>query len=166
MQTETPFSSDLTITPIFIKFHLKQAAMAGYGAISQSDPAHSDSSTKELHCIPKWAVSILEGDDGVSVQRNITTTEHGLIHESSKVTFKVNPESCRFIAYIFFWSMCFFAIAVTKFVVGPALSDGPEVAGNTCPPFDGDMRSTGFDIGTDSHLNEAFGFNNVSKICL
>ncbi len=139
--------------------------MAGYGAVSQSDPAHSDG-TKELHCIPKWAVSFLEGaHDAVSVQREITTTGRKLEHESNKLTFKVNPESCRFIAYLFFWSMCFFAIAMTKFVVGPALLEGPEVAGNTCPPFDGD-RSEGFDIKTDSHLQEAFGFNNVSKICL
>jgi hypothetical protein len=108
--------------------------MAGYGAISQSDPAHSDG-TKELHCIPKWAVSFLEGShNGVSVQRERrTTTERELENESNKVTFKVNPESCRFIAFIFFWSMCIFAIAMTKFVVRHALLDGPEVAGNTCP---------------------------------
>ena len=38
---------------------------------------------------------------------------------------------------------------------------GPdEVEGNTCPPFDGD-KSNGSDVGTESHLRDAVGFNNV-----
>jgi hypothetical protein len=92
-----------------------------------------------------------------------------LVTESSKINFKVNPESIRCIACSFFWLMCFFAIAMTKIAVGPQLAEGPEVAGSTCPPFDalegGIDRSMGFDINTESHLNEAFGFNNVSETC-
>jgi hypothetical protein len=132
--------------------------MSGYGAVSLSDPDHSDGK-REVHCIPKGLLSFFEGGE-----------EAVLGTESSKLKFKVNPESCRFIAYIFFWSMCFFAIAMTKFVTGPGLLDGPEVAGSTCPPFDASEghfdRSMGFDINKESHLKEAFGFNNVSKICI
>jgi hypothetical protein len=66
--------------------------------------------------------------------------------------------------------MCFFAIAMTNSFAGPRLSDGPEVAGSTCPPFDAPEghidRSMSFDIKTESHLKESFGFNNVSKMCL
>ena len=143
--------------------------MPGYGAISLSNPDDNDGK-REVNFIPKGVVSLVEGvEDLVSCQRE-KPTELALGNESSELKFKVNPESCRFIAYCFFWSMCFFAIAMTNFFVGPQLLDGPEVAGSTCPPFDaleGHIdRSMGFDIKTESHLKESFGFNNVSKICL
>jgi hypothetical protein len=98
----------------------------------------------------------------------------GPADESSKLKFSINAESVRFIAYCFFWSMCLFAIALTKLVVAPLLLAGPD-DGNTCPPFQISYNETGavlqdkshgFDVTTNSHLQDAFGFGNVSKRCL
>lgn len=75
----------------------------------------------------------------------------------AKVTFKLKPELIRFIAYLFFWSMCILAIILTSTVVGPLLLEGPT-DGKACPPFE---TGEGFDITTDSHLIRAFGFNNM-----
>jgi hypothetical protein len=122
--------------------------MSDYGAIALSDPDHDG-----------------KGGPDDCTQRQKPA---GRLSESSKLKFKINPESVRFTAYCFFWSMCFFAIAMTKLVVRAALLDGPKIAGSTCPPFDafegGVDRSMGFDVNTESHLMENFGFNNVSKI--
>ena len=84
----------------------------------------------------------------------------GIAEGANTISFRVNPESCRFIAYVFFWWMCGFAYLMTKFVTGPQLAQGPIEPGNTCPPFNGN-KSHGFDVETDSHLKDAFGFNNV-----
>ena len=72
--------------------------------------------------------------------------------------FKLQPESCRFIAYLAFWTMCILAIILTNTITGPLLLEGPE-EGDTCPPFE---MGVGFDIKENSHLIRAFGFNNVS----
>lgn len=93
---------------------------------------------------------------------------------NSTLSMKINVESFRFIAYCLFWLMCTVAILLTKYVTAPLLLEGPSSynhgllgnAGNesensTCAPFTG-FRSDGFDIKTESHLVEAFGFNNVS----
>ncbi len=56
---------------------------------------------------------------------------------SLKVT--VSAETWRFIAYIFFWFMCFFAMTVSRIVVAPKLAEGPTAygkeEGDTCGPF-------------------------------
>jgi hypothetical protein len=102
-------------------------------------------------------------------------TERAVVESSSKLEFAINAESIRFIAYLFFWFFCFFSIAMTRLFVEDYLSKGPA-DGNTCPPFqityeDDNVtvlhdKSHGFDVKTESHLQDAFGFGNVSKICL
>ena len=76
----------------------------------------------------------------------------------AKLEFKFNPETIRFVAYIFFWTMCILAIIITKYVVGPILLAGPT-DGKSCPPFE---TGEGFDINENSHLIRLFGYNNVS----
>lgn len=75
----------------------------------------------------------------------------------AKLTFKIKPELIRFIAYLFFWTMCILAIILTSTIVGPLLLEGPT-DGKACPPFE---TGEGFDITTDSHLIRIFGFNNI-----
>jgi hypothetical protein len=147
--------------------------MSGYGAISPSDPASSEDE-RETQLVPKGFASFLEGGNDAAATGCQRETPTQRIVESSKIEFFVSAESIRFIAYLFFWGMCFFAIAMTKIYVRPYLLKGPE-DGNTCPPFqisynqDGSVahdKSNGFDIDTNSHLQDAFGFGNVSKIRL
>jgi hypothetical protein len=84
--------------------------MSGYGAVSLSDPSSSEGG-KELNlCIPKGLASFLVGGEDADKNRLPTV-------ESSKLKFSINAESIRFIAYCFFWTMCLFAIAMTRFVV-------------------------------------------------
>jgi hypothetical protein len=138
--------------------------MSGYGALPLSEPASSPVE-KELNLgIPKGLTSFLER--GEEAKKNERPAD-----ESSKLKFSINAESVRFIAYCFFWSMCLFAIALTKFVVADKLLEGPK-DGNTCPPFQISYdesgavlqdKSHGFDVATNSHLQDAFGFGNVSK---
>jgi hypothetical protein len=149
--------------------------MPSYGAVPQSDSASSDGERKCDSFLPKGLTSFLEGGNDAAasgVQRETPTQR---VVDSSKLEFFVNAERIRFIAYLSFWGMCFFAIAMTKMVVRDLLLKGPEEDGNTCPPFqisykeDGSVlrdKSGGFDILTDSHLQDAFGFGNVSKIRL
>ena len=95
---------------------------------------------------------------------------------NSTLTLKINVESFRFVAYCLFWLMCIIASLLTKYVAAPRLLEGPSSYKNgifgdspldsdnsAYPPFEGN-RSDGFDIKTESHLVEAFGFNNVSSI--
>jgi hypothetical protein len=150
--------------------------MSRYGAVPLSDPA-SSAGERELHlCIPKGLASFLEGGKDAATlgsQREKPTDQRDVV-ESRKLEFAINAESIRFIAYLFFWSMCFFAIAMTKTFVAPRLLAGPGPDEPTCPPFqiskykNGTIndKSGGFDIATDSHLQDAFGFGNVSNICL
>lgn len=55
------------------------------------------------------------------------------------IRYTVAAETWRFIAYIFFWSMCAFAILFTKFVTAAKLAEGPTAyglpEGDTCGPF-------------------------------
>jgi hypothetical protein len=135
--------------------------MPSYGAVPLNDSERFEAG-KELHLrIPKVLVSFLEGGKDA--------TERTVV-ESRKLKFAISAESIRFIAYLFFWSMCGFAIAMTKIYVKPLLLKGD---GSTCPPFqishkqDGTVlhdKSNGFDYETHSHLQDAFGFGNVSKI--
>lgn len=83
----------------------------------------------------------------------------------------IAAETWRFIAYIFFWGMCGFAILISKTVVAPKLLEGPTAygmeEGNTCGPFnrewpEGNVKlGEGFDINTQTHLQMLFGFANI-----
>eukprot|EP00571_Detonula_confervacea_P003366 CAMPEP_0172325364 /NCGR_PEP_ID=MMETSP1058-20130122/53821_1 /TAXON_ID=83371 /ORGANISM="Detonula confervacea, Strain CCMP 353" /LENGTH=1030 /DNA_ID=CAMNT_0013041887 /DNA_START=6 /DNA_END=3098 /DNA_ORIENTATION=- len=75
----------------------------------------------------------------------------------AKLEFKFNPETIRFMTYVFFWTMCILAIIITKYVARPILLAGP-MDGKSCPPFE---TGEGFDIYEDSHLIRIFGFNNI-----
>lgn len=87
---------------------------------------------------------------------------------SEDIAFKLSvaSETWRFRAYVAFWSMCFFAIGMSNLVVKPILLAGPE-DGLACPPFQraweekGVSPGKGFDLSTQSHLMQAFGFNNI-----
>jgi hypothetical protein len=146
--------------------------MPSYGAVS-SDP----SSERERECdsfVPKGFASFLKGGNDAAATGCQRETPTQRVNESSKLDFFINAESIRFIAYLSFWGMCGFAIVMTKIYVRPYLLKGPE-DGSTCPPFqishnqDGSVahdKSNGFDINTNSHLQDAFGFGNVRKIRL
>jgi hypothetical protein len=87
--------------------------------------------------------------------------------ESEEVKIIVAAESWRFIAYLAFWGMCAFAIAMTKIFVAPLLAAGPVDEGDTCGPFNRDapefnvFLGKGFDMATQSHLMQLFGFANI-----
>lgn len=81
--------------------------------------------------------------------------------ESDLIQLQIAPEAWRFVAYVFFWAMCGFAILMNKVLVTPLLLAGPK-NGMSCPPFERDGK--GFDVATDSHLNRLFGFNNVRAV--
>jgi hypothetical protein len=141
----------------------------GYEAVETNDnPASDNAPAAETETVfwPKNVATFLEGarSDVALVKRAVppdgepTEDDHLMT-----LNFNVHQESCRFISYAFFWFMCGFAIAMTKFVTGPELANGPLVPGDTCPPFNGN-KSHGFDINTDSHLKDAFGFNNVGTM--
>ena len=68
-------------------------------------------------------------------------------------TYKFQVEKFRLIAYVAFWFMCFFAMAVTSLAVAPNL--GP------CPNTEGAEPSYGLHC---SVLVKNFGFNNVSRV--
>ena len=55
--------------------------------------------------------------------------------EAPIIKIRVAPESWRFTAYCFFWSMCIFAIMMSKIFVIPLLARGPEKEGDVCGPF-------------------------------
>ena len=102
-----------------------------------------------------------------NIKNKFCTTAHrtSISHEenanndaTSTIEFNLRPELLRFMAYFFFWTMCVFAILITRYAVAPILLAGPQ-DGKSCPPFE---TGEGFDIYTDSHLMRAFGFNNVS----
>lgn len=87
--------------------------------------------------------------------------------EAPIIKIRVAPESWRFTAYCFFWSMCIFAIMMSKIFVIPLLARGPTKEGDICGPFNRDSPDfgvnlgEGFDFSTQSHLQELFGFNNI-----
>jgi hypothetical protein len=49
--------------------------------------------------------------------------------------YTVAVESWRVTAYIFFWTMCIFAICMANLFVVPAMKAGPAVPGSPCGPF-------------------------------
>lgn len=144
----------------------------GYGAVPQSDPEGHDSSTntRRVDYLPLGFVAFISGakDDAHTTPREQQSghevNERGVMMAGgAKLEFKVASEAWRFIAYLFFWGMCFFAIAMTKIFVTPSLAAGPpsDSPTKTCPPFE--PNGEGFDIAENSHLRRAFGFNNVSS---
>lgn len=138
------------------------SSTSGYGALPQGEgeiELNQEARVRaSLPGVPKSLIDFIqnEPDDNNLAARDEQSRELG--DESHVIKFKINPESCRFIAYVCFWFMCFFAIAVTTFVTGPLLLEGPADPTNTCPPFE---DGKGFDIKTNSHLIRAFGFNNI-----
>jgi len=87
--------------------------------------------------------------------------------EAPIIKMTVSPESWRFTAYCFFWSMCIFAITMSKIFVVPYLAAGPKKEGDICGPFNRDAPDfgvnlgEGFDFNTQSHLIQLFGFANI-----
>ena len=81
----------------------------------------------------------------------------------SFVKIFVVPEFIRFISFCSFWSMAFFAIAITRLIVVDKLAAGPEVEGDSCGPFNqkNPGLGKGFDFSTQNHLLQTFGFTNI-----
>jgi hypothetical protein len=137
-----------------------------YGAVARVDNQADDDVGRQISFIPSQVDAFLKGPSRTALAQRDTPTEEDQGDRDSTIHFRVNPESCRCIAYaFFFWFMCTFAILMTKFVVGPELANGPLDPADTCPPFSGN-KSHGFDINTNSHLKDAFGFNNVRIMCV
>lgn len=136
--------------------------MSGYGTVPQTDPEEggsTDGVPRDASYLPGWFCNFIKGspDDAHTARRLEEQTRAAASDTSTTIEIDVSPEAWRFIAYVFFWLMCLFAILLSKFVVAPLLAAGPG-DGSTCPPFD---DGKGFDIVTNSHLNRIFGFNNV-----
>ena len=130
--------------------------MSGYGAVGQSEPAHGHGHhERDASFIPDALYKFMGGSGDDNTTRREPREGQFM---GNRIQIKVSPESWRFIAYISFWLMCFFAITMTKVFVGPALAAGPS-DGSTCPPFEPDGK--GFDVATNSHLNRELGSNNV-----
>ena len=55
--------------------------------------------------------------------------------EDAFISFSVSVERVRFIAFVCFWIMCLFAMAMAEIFVKPMLAAGPP-DGSTCPPFE------------------------------
>ena len=90
------------------------------------------------------------------------------------IQFSITAETWRFRAYIAFWFMCAFAISMKIIFVKPLLLAGPSDE-SSCPPFERDapelglVPGEGFDVDTNSHLNQAFGFSKYEQkknVCL
>merc|ERR1712032_568386 len=87
--------------------------------------------------------------------------------DCKRVKYTISVEKWRFIAYIFFWCMCIFAIIMANLFVIPYLAAGPDEEGSTCGPFNrktsnvGVELGEGFDLNTQSHLVDLFGYNNI-----
>jgi len=92
------------------------------------------------------------------------------------IKLQVIAETWRCRAYLAFWGMCLFAITVTNVIVAPKLKEGPTAygmpEGSTCGPFNrpwkdespnpvGILPGQGFDVKTQTHLSERFGFPNI-----
>jgi hypothetical protein len=81
----------------------------------------------------------------------------------SLIELTIAAESLRFIAFFFFWAMALFSIAITRLIVVDRLAAGPEVEGDSCGPFNQENPGLGqgFDLYTENHLKQAFGFSNI-----
>lgn len=120
--------------------------------------------------IPQSVSNFIGGGQSNDPNRITPRVPHTTDPYFTGFTFAISPDAIRFWAYIAFWFMCLFAITLTQFYVMPLLEKGPQpddpaTNGLACPPFEANRsvdRSQGFNVRTESHLNEAFGFNNVS----
>lgn len=100
-----------------------------------------------------------------------STNQHCLVHEQGRIgtylKYDIVVEKWRTIAYVFFWCMSIFAIILANVFVAPALKAGPAVEGDTCGPFNRETSNVGvelgkgFDLATQSHLVDIFGYNNI-----
>ena len=59
--------------------------------------------------------------------------------------------------------MALIATLVTEFITADYLMQGVDDGEPACPPFER-FDGKGFDIHTESHLIDSFGFNNVRTI--
>jgi len=91
-------------------------------------------------------------------------------NEDRTVKVYVNVEFIRVMAYVNFFIMVFCTLFFREYLVKPRLEAGPDIPGNTCGPFNGDLGlnvdppvlpGEGFDVKTQSHLVRAFGYNNI-----
>ncbi len=87
-------------------------------------------------------------------------SRHSIDDDQNVLNISIQPEIFRFYAYVFFWMMAIFAIILTEYITADHLLQGPKPGEPACPPFDR-FGGRGFDIHKESHLIEAFGFNNV-----
>lgn len=117
------------------------------------------------YLLPSWLVHFLSGGRDRNPNRlskrarpNNIRFHHS--HPQSDVRFTISADAFRFVAYVLFWFMCIFAIFMTRVFVAPILEKGKEEDSPSCPPFAG-WRANGFNVYNESHLIEAFGFNNV-----
>mmetsp|Transcript_15749 Transcript_15749/g.24182 ORF Transcript_15749/g.24182 Transcript_15749/m.24182 type:complete len:124 (+) Transcript_15749:63-434(+) len=74
-------------------------------------------------------------DDATVAPRVKLATAKTPVAGDDDLKITIDPEYWRLIAYIFFWSMCGFAITLSKVLVSPMLAKGPEIEGDTCGPF-------------------------------
>lgn len=127
--------------------------------------------------VPNWFVNFIAGPQENAKAKRRKGEDYDTQDHSAKITFTMSPDSWRFMAWVNFFVFVFFAMVVTEFITGPNLLAGPQPNAdgtpNTCGPFndggpaisprtgDGFDRTHGFDIKTQSHLNQLFGFNNI-----
>ena len=68
------------------------------------------------------------------MSNNILGTDEVTDELSPRLVLKASSERWRFIAYLWFWAMCTFAILMTNLYVKDLLAAGPE-DGLACGPF-------------------------------
>lgn len=85
---------------------------------------------------PEQEEQFLPEEEGIestdAVEKN--EAEDAPAQENVAITFTVSSEKWRFIAYLFFWGMCIFAIVLSSTLVAPILAAGPE-DGSSCGPY-------------------------------
>jgi len=95
--------------------------------------------------------------------------------EGETLNVHLNVEMIRVVAYVNFFIMIGVAVIIANVKMRDVLLAGPTQAAidagqQNCPPFDGAMGDRvepnvlpgeGFDFVTQSHLNRAFGYNNI-----
>jgi len=133
------------------------------GMSYQQAPTTEDGGNPLNLFFPEKLMSFIKDPPGFKTKRGQGAKKAK--YQDATITFEMNPESWRFIAYACFWFMVIFVHTMTGIFVKPKLLAGPSEDGDTCPPFSissTDVDKThSFDIKENSHLYKAFGFNNV-----
>mmetsp|Transcript_50986 Transcript_50986/g.57749 ORF Transcript_50986/g.57749 Transcript_50986/m.57749 type:complete len:242 (-) Transcript_50986:328-1053(-) len=128
----------------------------------QQAPTTEDGGNPLNLFFPEKLMSFIKDPPGFKTKRDQGAKKAK--YQDATITFEMNPESWRFIAYACFWFMVIFVHTMTGIFVKPKLLAGPSEDGDTCPPFSissTDVDKThSFDIKENSHLYKAFGFNN------